>query len=102
MHYPHSTMKAFVLINLIFFNVVFAQQTPPEIKKAPVVKEGDGPYTQLIIRGVMLIDGTGAPPIGPIDIVVKQNRIASIQTVGYPGVPIDAERRPKLEAGGKE
>ena len=36
------------------------------VKKAPEVKEGDGPFTQLIIRGVTLIDGTGAPPIGPV------------------------------------
>lgn len=72
------------------------------IKKAPEIKEGDGPYTQLIIRGIMLIDGTGAPPIGPVDIVVKQNRITQIQTVGYPGVAINADRRPKLETNGKE
>ena len=67
-----------------------------QVKKAPEVKEGDGPFSQLIIRGVMLIDGTGAPPIGPTDIVVKGNRIVSIQTVGYPGVTIDESRRPKL------
>ncbi|MGE0771524.1 MAG: amidohydrolase family protein [Cyclobacteriaceae bacterium] len=73
-----------------------------QIQKAPEIKEGDGPYPQLIIRGVMLIDGTGAPPIGPVDIVVRQNKITQIQTVGYPGVPINQERRPKLEAGGKE
>ncbi len=72
------------------------------IKKAPEIKEGDGPYTQLIIRGIMLIDGTGAPPVGPVDIVVKQNRISEIRTVGYPGVEISENRRPKLEAGGKE
>ncbi|MBX2958094.1 MAG: amidohydrolase family protein [Cyclobacteriaceae bacterium] len=72
------------------------------IAKSPEVKEGDGPFTQLIIRGVTLIDGTGAPPIGPVDIVVKQNRIERIVNVGYPGVPITGERRPKLETGGKE
>lgn len=72
------------------------------IAKSPEVKEGDGPFTQLIIRGVTLIDGTGAPPIGPVDIVVKQNRIERIVNVGYPGVPITEERRPKLDAGGKE
>ena len=72
------------------------------IKKAPEIKEGDGPYTQLIIRGVILIDGTGAPPTGPVDIVVKQNRIMQVQNVGYPGVEINTDRRPKLEAGGKE
>src|SRR5271154_165317 len=73
-----------------------------EKKKAPEVKEGDGPFSQLIIRGVNLIDGTGAPSIGPMDIVVKQNRIVSIQNVGNPGVPINPDRRPKLEPGGKE
>ena len=72
------------------------------IKKAPELKEGEGPYVQLIIRGITMIDGTGAPPIGPVDIVVKQNRIAAIQTVGYPGVAINPDRRPKLEVGGKE
>ena len=72
------------------------------IKKAPEVKEGEGPYVQLIIRGITMIDGTGAPPQGPVDIVVKQNRIVSVQAVGYPGVDINPERRPKLEAGGKE
>jgi hypothetical protein len=73
-----------------------------QIKKAPEIKEGDGPHSQLIIRGVMLIDGTGAPPIGPTDIVVRNNKIESIESVGYPGVTINADRRPKLEPGGKE
>ncbi|MGB5435508.1 MAG: amidohydrolase family protein [Maribacter sp.] len=63
---------------------------------------GDGPYSQLIIRGVMLINGNGAPPQGPIDIVVENNLIKKIQVVGYPGVSIDDANRPKLKAGGKE
>ena len=37
--------------------------------------QGDGPHSQLIIRGVMLINGNGAPPQGPIDIVVENNII---------------------------
>jgi imidazolonepropionase-like amidohydrolase len=64
--------------------------------------EGDGPHSQLIIRGVMLINGTGAPPQGPIDIVVENNIIKAIQVVGYPGVAIDESKRPQLKAGGKE
>ena len=32
--------------------------------------EGRGPFKTLVIRGVMLIDGTGAPPQGPVDVVV--------------------------------
>ena len=63
---------------------------------------GDGPFPQLIIRGVMLINGNGAPPQGPIDIVVENNTIKKIQVVGFPGVPIDDANRPKLKAGGKE
>lgn len=64
--------------------------------------EGDGPHDQLIIRGVMLINGNGAPPQGPIDIVVENNRITNVKVVGYPGVAIDDAKRPKLKAGGKE
>lgn len=73
-----------------------------QIPKAPEVKEGDGPYTQLIIRGVTLINGTGAPPAGPVDIVIENNRIVQIQTVGSPGLPIHQSRRPVLKEGGKE
>ncbi|TMM53334.1 amidohydrolase [Maribacter algarum] len=64
--------------------------------------QGDGPHSQLIIRGVMLVNGNGAPPQGPIDIVVEKNIIKKIQVVGYDGVPIDESKRPKLKAGGKE
>lgn len=75
-----------------------------QVEKAPARKpgEGDGPHEQLIIRGVTLINGNGAPPTGPVDIVVEKNRITAVRNVGYPGVPINAERRPKLKAGGKE
>ena len=62
----------------------------------------EGPFPQLIIRGVTLINGNGAPPRGPIDIVVENNKIADIQVVGYPGVKIDESKRPQLKAGGKE
>src|SRR5262245_13488824 len=73
-----------------------------QIKKAPEVKEGDGPWIQLIIRGITLINSTGAPPTGPVDIVVEKNRIVQIANVGNPGLPINADRRPKLKEGGKE
>ena len=86
------------ILALIFFTITLHAQ----IKKAPPRAEGDGPWTQLIIRGVTLVNSTGAPPIGPVDIVVENNRIKAIEVVGYPGVPIDSARRPKLKAGGKE
>lgn len=73
-----------------------------QVKKAPEKIEGQGPYDQLIIRGITLIDGTGAPPRGPVDIVVVKNKITKIQPVGFPGVPIDSKNRPQLEKNGFE
>ena len=29
--------------------------------------EGDGPYASLLIKGATMIDGSGAPPEGPVD-----------------------------------
>ena len=63
---------------------------------------GEGPFPQLIIRGVTLINGNGSPPLGPLDIVVEGNRITEIKSVGYPGVAINPSKRPVLRSGGKE
>ena len=49
--------------------------------------EGLGPFATFTIRNVMVIDGTGAPPYGPVDVVVASNRIARIRSAGTPGVP---------------
>jgi hypothetical protein len=81
---------------------LFSIYLSAQIKKAPEVKDGDGPWPQLIIRGVTLINSTGAPPVGPVDIVVEKNRIVQIANVGNPGLPINNDGRPKLKEGGKE
>jgi hypothetical protein len=73
-----------------------------QVEKSPPRAEGEGPWPQLIIRGVTLINGNGAPPIGPVDIVVENNVIARVATVGSPGAPINPDRRPKLAEGGFE
>jgi imidazolonepropionase-like amidohydrolase len=57
--------------------------------------EGAGPFRKMVIRGAMLIDGTGAPPRGPVDIVVENNRIAEILDAGTPGLPIRQGREPR-------
>jgi imidazolonepropionase-like amidohydrolase len=64
--------------------------------EVPHRQEGDGQYDRLIIRGGFLIDGTGAPATGPVDIVVENDRIARIVSVGTPGVAIDDSKRPAL------
>ncbi|MDH4107138.1 MAG: amidohydrolase family protein [Gammaproteobacteria bacterium] len=74
-----------------------AADEEPQMIPAPDRKagEGEGPFERLIIRGATLIDGTGAPPIGPVDIVVEGNRIAEVKSVGYPGLPIKDDKRPQ-------
>jgi len=88
------------LLTTVFICIAFLAHS--QIKKAPPRTEGEGPWSQLIIRGVTLINGNGAPPTGPVDIVVEKNKIVSIKTVGYPGIEIDPARRPELKKGGKE
>lgn len=72
------------------------------IPAAPPRAEGDGPYTQLILRGVTVINGTGSPAFGPADIVVEGNRIVEVRSVGSPGSPFNDTARPKLKSGGRE
>jgi len=69
-------------------------------------QDGQGPYDRLVIRGATMIDGSGAPPFGPVDIVVEGNRIAAIIPVGAPGLPIEEKARPakgsrEIDASGK-
>ena len=80
--------------------LLFASQA--QVAKAPEKKEGEGPWPQLILRGLILINSTGAPPIGPVDIVIEKNRIAQVAVVGSPGTPINAKTRPALKEGGHE
>ncbi|MFG1705343.1 hypothetical protein ACFLIM_19315 [Nonomuraea sp. M3C6] len=54
-----------------------ADPTPPRGKN-----EGRGPFKKLVIRGVNVIVGAGGKVVGPVDIVIKGNRIAEI-------IPID-------------
>ena len=88
----------FVLVLLLFYNSISEGQ----VKSAPEVAEGEGPFTQLIIRGATLINGNGSPPRGPVDVVIEGNIIKNIKVVGYPGVEINEKSRPELKEGGKE
>ncbi|WP_035092404.1 amidohydrolase family protein [Aquimarina macrocephali] len=83
--------KHVLLLLAVFF---ISQSNAQELK--------EGPFSQLIIRGVTLINGNGAPPRGPVDIVIEKNIIKNIVVVGYPGMPINATKRPVLKPGGKE
>jgi hypothetical protein len=77
----------------------FAEEGPDSIEPAPQRTEGEGPYERLVLRGVTVVTGTGAPPRGPVDIVIVGDRIESVVGVGAPGIPIDPEARPEAEEG---
>lgn len=66
------------------------QMQPTPNRKAG---EGEGPFDRMVIRGITVIDGTGAPPRGPMDVVVEGGVIKEVASVGFPKVPI-GDRRP--------
>ena len=75
-----------------------AEEEEPLVAPAPPrgETEGEGPFERLIIRGVTMIDGTGSPPMGPVDIVIEGHRIVEIKVVGTPGLPFKPDaKRPK-------
>jgi imidazolonepropionase-like amidohydrolase len=76
-------------ICLLLAALAFGQTTP-----------NNGPYDTLIIRGATMIDGTGAPPRGPVDIVVRRNMIVQVS----PSDPIGRAQNgggAQLPAGGR-
>jgi imidazolonepropionase-like amidohydrolase len=75
------------------------QQAWAAPEPAPDRQRGDGPFSRLILRGVTVVNGEGAPPIGPMDVVIEGNRIASIVNVGFPGVAIADRGRPEAREG---
>ena len=72
-----------------------AQEAAEMIPAPDREDQGAGPFERLIIRGVVVIDGAGAPPQGPMDLVIEGNRITEIRGVGTPGAPINNDRRPQ-------
>jgi len=54
-----------------------------QVEKAPNRSEGEGLWDQLIIRGVTLVNGTLAPLVGSVDIVVEYNRTVSADFTSY-------------------
>ena len=86
--------RALLLLLLLNTMPLLAEGSPPYAADRRA-GEGEGPFQRLIIRGATLIDGTGAPPIGPVDIVIEGNRIREVRSVGFPKVPIKPDNRPK-------
>ena len=95
MHHPVLRAGITVAATLCLAGSAWAQGM--EVTTARRADEGGGPYQRLVIRGATVIDGTGAPPRGPMDIVIVGDRIEEIRSVGFPFAPINERARP---AGG--
>jgi len=89
-----SRISAALLPILAFAPPVHGQGVP-EAPDRPA-GEGAGPFQRLVIMGANLIDGTGAPMQGPVDIVIEGNRIRQIRSAGPPGSQRD--RTPPSDA----
>src|SRR5688572_2574878 len=76
-----------------------AAQTRQSLVPAPArgANEGKGPFKTLVIRGVTVIDGSGAPPQGPMDVVVSGNRITAVRSAGTTGMPMRPNRGPQAD-----
>ena len=96
MEAPHSLLRlgSAVLTTLVMAGGVAAQQGGMEETNRRRADEGDGPHNRLILRGGTYIDGAGSPPLGPVDIVIENDRIVEIQAVGFPMAPINEAGRP--------
>ena len=66
--------------------MVATQPLAAQVETVPAraADEGEGPFGKLLIRGATVIEGSGAPPAGPIDIMVEGNRIAALYPGGAP------------------
>ena len=100
------TATAAMVVGLTAGSAVAAQEAAEMIPAPDRGDQGEGPFERLIIRGATVIDGTGAPPRGPVDLVIEGNRIVEVKGVGAPGAPIDADERPQdatreIDAAGK-
>ena len=71
-------MKRYTIGLITTITMLLSQETQQVVMGAPERTEGEGPFDRLIIRGGILIDGTGAPPRGPVDIVIERNRIVKV------------------------
>ena len=89
------TAAAVLAATLTGLSPVLAQEAQMERVPDRRPGEGAGPYRKLVIRGATLIDGTGAPAKGPVDIVIEGNRITAVNGAGTPGLPLKANRGPR-------
>ncbi|GIX36046.1 MAG: hypothetical protein KatS3mg126_1825 [Lysobacteraceae bacterium] len=91
MSFHRATMRRLCALAALAVATTAGAAIPP----APERDEGEGPFPRLILRDVMVVDGTGAPPFGPADLVIEGNTIATIRAASQGG------QRPEAGEGGR-
>ena len=94
-HWIHAAIAGLALAAAVPLTTAVAQENEKDPRPAPPRAEGEGPFERLIIRNATVIDGTGAPPRGPIDVVVEGNRITSLFSVDAAAGDMRASDRPQ-------
>ena len=72
------------------------QANDPAVSESDISmrREGQGPFKRIVLRNVTIVDGTGAPAQGPFDVVIVDDKIAEIKSIGVPGEIDETARVP--------
>lgn len=87
----HSSLRAAVASEPgeEVISTVVAMGFAPPTQAPNKGRESSGPFKRLVIKGGILIDGTGAPPMGPVTIVIENDRITKILGGGTGSLHLD-------------
>ncbi len=55
-----------VLVLILSLNVYATPESIPDRER------GEGPFERLVLRGVIIVNGEGAPPVGPMDVLINR------------------------------
>jgi imidazolonepropionase-like amidohydrolase len=78
--------------------VLASGEVDPPRQAPPRGDEARGPFPRLTVANAMLVDGTGAPPIGPVTLTIENDTITRI--AGSRPADLDAEGEVIDVAGG--
>lgn len=93
-----SRMLAFITFAALLCSAGYRAETgyaQGRLVPVPARADGEGPFDRLVLHGAIVIDGTGAVPFGPAQIVIEKNRIVQVRTAGTPGLPVPSAPQPR-------
>lgn len=76
-----SVKRSFKVIIMLCLCVLLSQVLSGQTRGV----ENGQRYEKLVIRNVIVIDGKGTPPVGPMDIILEGNRIQSVRGAARSG-----------------